>query len=183
MAIKKKTDWTETLLYVFIAIIFLIFLYQLLKLVNAGNNFFSSIPQALANSVAAVESGLASLITSPLSFLTGFLGSIPALLSYIFGGFLSLLTGQWELSTIFGGITGGLSSIFGSATPVNTSTGSSTPAVLTPTTSPASSGTFVATPNADGSTSYNFAAGQPGQISVPGGEAFAVPGSNDEFLQ
>jgi hypothetical protein len=125
MAGKRKTDWWETFLWVGVFFLMLIFLYELLKLWNSTTKtvggLISSIPQALTNAIGTVESGLASLVTSPFTAIANLLDSGPGLLNLVLGFFSSLFLGSFwsDILTAFTSIFGGL------ALPVTTGLGSS----------------------------------------------------------
>jgi ABC-type arginine transport system permease subunit len=135
MKIKKSSSWWDTFLWVGVFILVLMFLYQLLKLWQAGTatvaNLGTSIGQALTNTVAAVESGLSGLLTSPAAVFSSLFSSIPDLLTLFFSfigsvSFAGILSGLASFITnLFGGLTA--SPIVAGAGASATSTGSPDP--------------------------------------------------------
>lgn len=128
MSTRKKSDWTETILYVGIFILALVFLYQFLKLWAAGTaslaNLGATISNAASNTVAAVESGLNSLVTAPSAFIGNLLGAAPDLLS-LGTTFISSLLSTIFAGGLFSSLGTFLSAIFGNVSPILAGAGSS----------------------------------------------------------
>jgi phage-related minor tail protein len=126
---KKSMDWWDIALWAGAFLLILIFLYQLLKLWAAGavtaSNAAQAVQQAFANTVAAVENGLQTLVTAPGTFLNNFLGLVPSFLSLL-TNFLTAFTFGGVISGIISFFTGILSNLFTSAAPISSGTGSST---------------------------------------------------------
>lgn len=120
---KSKTDWWDTLLYVGLFFLIGLFLYQLLKLWQSGTatagTALQSLAQAAANTIAAVENFLSSLVTSPAAAIAAIFDGVPQFLALLFSFFttagIAAGIGSW-----FGSLFGDL---FGSAAPISTSQG------------------------------------------------------------
>lgn len=99
---KKKVTWKETLLWVVLGILILAFLYQLLKLWQAGlataSGALSAVGTALQNTVAAGTNFLTGLITAPSGAISALLGGVPDLLSFLTSFLTSFLSGGDFLS-------------------------------------------------------------------------------------
>jgi hypothetical protein len=174
---KKTTDWWETFLYAGIFLLLLVFIYELLKLWNAGqvalNGWLASIGQALSNAIGTIETALNTLVTAPAAFFSNLFSAFP--------NFLNLVTGFF--SAIFSGLVTGslLSSIFG---PIGTAVGvaASATAPLTTGLGSAASGSSPSgviqapTPIAQPSAS-TYTLGDAPIAAVPG-STFAAPGGN-----
>lgn len=122
---KKSADWWDTFLYIGCGILIFIFLYQLLKLWNAGQataaNFGQAIAQAAANTVGAIESGFESLVTAPSELLAGITGGFTGFLSLI-GSFFSAFDPSGFIASI-GTAFSSLFSFFIPSTPPPTTNG------------------------------------------------------------
>jgi hypothetical protein len=150
---KKSIDYTDILLYGGLFILLTIFLFQLLKLWNNGNNslsnfFTSTIPQAFENTLGAIETALTGGVTSPVSSISSLFDWIPSLLSLIWSFFIGLITGL-----IPGAGAASLASdalgLFGSTLPADTGNGSSYSPTISGT--PTGTGsTYTVTPGGDG---------------------------------
>jgi hypothetical protein len=135
MKIRKSSSWWDTFLWLGIFLLVVIFLYQLLKLWQAGqatlSNAGNAIGQAFTNSVAAVENGLSSLVTNPLDLVTTLFGLAPSFLSLVFSFFSSLVLGDFLtdvitfVTNIFGGLTA--APIVSGSGSTSTSSGASDP--------------------------------------------------------
>jgi hypothetical protein len=116
MSAKKSSggDWWETLLWVGVFLLVAIFIYQLLKLWQAGvasaSNAATSLGQAFDNTVAAVENGFNNLLTAPATFLQTLFGAVPDLLNLIVNFAQGLFAGDIfsNLAGFFGGVLGSL---------------------------------------------------------------------------
>ena len=135
MAKTRSSSWWETFLWVGIFIIAMIFLYQLLKLWNAGvataNSAVASIGQAMGNTVSAIENGFTGLLSTPGAVISELINGIPSLLS-LFVSFVSTLF----VGGIFTSIINFVLGIFGSSSATNTGQGSGYPTTVTSTTAP-----------------------------------------------
>lgn len=135
MKIKKSSSWWDHFLYLGIFLLALVFLYQLLKLWQQGtatlSNIGGTIAAAAGNTVAAVEAGLATLVTNPLALLSGLTGLIPDFL-----GLLTGFLGIFSLTGLLTGIASFIASLFGGITaePISSGQGSSAPGATVPTT-------------------------------------------------
>lgn len=140
MKIRSKNSWWDIALYLGVFLLVIVFLYQLLKLWQAGvatiGNIPSALSQAFSNTVAAVEAGLAAAVTSPLGFLSSLFAYFPDFLSLALN-FLGSLSFGSILPTIAGLITS-LFGIFSTPSSATTSTGSSTAPTTAPTSTPSS---------------------------------------------
>jgi hypothetical protein len=137
---KKKADWTETILWVALFLLVLVFIYELLKIWNSATATLASLGTAIttaaSNTVASIESALSGLLTSPSAVLSNIFGAIPNLLSLATAFFGSLLTSitSGGITGILGGIGGAIGSLFGTALPITSGAGASTTTTLLPST-------------------------------------------------
>lgn len=120
---SSRTDWWEMLLWGGVLILFVIFLYNILKGWKSSGGtltgLIQAIPQALSDTVSGIETTIAnavngtlgsglSLLALPFTLLFSLFNYIPAFLDLVAGfitapftGGTSLLSGVAEVSSLF----------------------------------------------------------------------------------
>lgn len=155
-AAKKQIDYTDILLYGGLFILLTIFLFQLLKLWNNGNNslsnfFTSTIPQAAENTLAAIESALTGGVTNPLSSVDSIFSWIPSFFSLVWA-FITDTLGS--IIPGFGLASGVVSLLSPTASPADTGNGSSYSPTIAGTPVDIGGG-YTITPGGDGSNAFS----------------------------